>query len=219
MFAARGFGEFDVGYAVGEYGKDFAEHIWRIANDGHEDLVADGVRCRITDRMCEGIAKLKLDSKRLGFEDDADLLVGDSRPVNVQELEDHFLPDKKMESKPPTPDNVDSFRKCAEMQTTVWCLYFGRERYDERIATLRTLLELREDTPEIFSLRFIIPSWEQFVYDWIEKMFEGMRQLSQFCRNSDDINEIRRLALNRRPEGGIVWWSPKSFNMASSRGY
>ena len=47
----------------------------------------------------------------------------------------------------------------------------------------------------------------------------GVCRLSQFFRNSDDVAEIRRLALNRRPEGGIVWKSPKWLNTTSSRGY
>ena len=81
------------------------------------------------------------------------------------------------------------------------------------------LLELHRATPELFTVGFLIATWEAFLYDFLDRMFEGMRRLGQFCRPSDDIAEIRRLALNRLPDGGLIWQHPLSFNMISSRGY
>ena len=46
-----------------------------------------------------------------------------------------------------------------------------------------------------------------------------MRKLGQFCRPGDDIVEIRRLALNRHPDGGIIWQPPFSFDMSPGKGY
>ena len=85
------------------------------------------------------------------------------------------------------------------MQAFERCLFCGRKRYDDRTNALRTLMDLREEKPELFSLRFAISARGKCVYGLIENMFEGIRQLSQFRRNSDDVSEIRRLSLNRLP--------------------
>ena len=43
--------------------------------------------------------------------------------------------------------------------------------------------------------------------------------LGEFCRPPGDIAEIRRLALNRHPDVGLIWKHPLSFNILSSRCY
>ena len=106
-----------------------------------------------------------------------------------------------------------------ENQTYIWCLLFGEEYREERENCLYALLDLHDEVPELFTLNFLLTTWEAFSYDYVSKTFDGMRKLGQFCRPSDDIVEIRRLALNRHPDGGIIWRTPLSFDMNSSRGY
>ena len=57
------------------------------------------------------------------------------------------------------------------------------------------------------------------MYDFADRMFGGIRRLGKFRRPSDDIAEIRRLALKRHPDGGLIRQHPLSFNMVASRGY
>ena len=68
-------------------------------------------------------------------------------------------------------------------------------------------------------MAFIVSACEAFTYDYMYKMFEGVRKLGQFCRPGDDVVEIRRLALNRHPDGCIIWQPPFSFDMSSGKGY
>ena len=89
----------------------------------------------------------------------------------------------------------------------------------EREMCLTNLLELHDDTPELFSRAFLVVTWESFMYDYVDMSFGGVGGLGQFCRASGDIAEIRRLALAKNPQGGIIWKPPLSSNMISSRGY
>ena len=104
-------------------------------------------------------------------------------------------------------------------QTNAWCLLFGEQYRKGRSDRLGNMLELHQATPELFAIAFLIASWGAFTYDFFDRMFDGVRRLGQFCRPDGDIAEIRRLALNRHPDGGLIWQNPLSFNMLSSRGY
>ena len=219
LFALRGFGCFDITWGIGSYGKNFAELIRRIGTDNTEDMRVHHVKCKVANRIAYGFSNLKFGSKKLGFEDEKNLILGDFCHVPNAELELHFLVDGKMEKRPEEPKTVENFGKCVENQTNLRCLFFGEQYRDERELALQNLLELNDDAPELFSLDFLVVTWETFMYDYVDKTFEGMRRLGQFCRPSDDIVEIRRLALARHPSGGIIWKHPLSFNMASSRGY
>ena len=219
VFAMRGFGQWHIEWGVGCYGASFTEFIRNIASDHVEDLRLFNVKCRITNRIAIGMSQLKIGSKILGQEDEKNLLLGDFMPVSNSVLEDHMLTDTKAESKPGQPKSMEMFRRCVENQINIWCLLFGAEYREEREECLYALLDLHDEVPELFTLNFLITTWEAFSYDYVAKMFDGMRKLGQFCRASDDIVEIRRLALNRHPDGGIIWQPPLSFDMNSSRGY
>ena len=94
------------------------------------------------------------------------------------------------------------------------------EHYRLELETcLRNLLILNYETPELFALEFSVSTRGAFLYDFVDRMFEGMRRLGLFCRPADDIAEIRRLALNKRPDGGLIRQRPLSFDMASPKGY
>ena len=219
LFAMRGFGQFKIDWGVGCYGTGFTECIRAIATDHAEDLRLHNIRCKITNRIAHGISNLKCGSKKAGTEDEKNILLGDFAPVPTSVLEDFVLTDTKAEPRPKQPQDVEMFRRCVENQTNVWCLFFGQEYRAEREECMASLIGLHEDVPELFSVQFIVATWEAFTYDYVYKMFEGMRRLGQFCRPSDDIVEIRRLALNRHPDGGIIWQPPFSFDMSSSQGY
>ena len=145
--------------------------------------------------------------------------MGDFAPAPTSVLGDFVLTDAKAETRPSQPQDIETFRRCVENQTDVWCMFFGQEYRTEREECLVALIDLHEDAPELFSLPFVLATWEAFTYDYVYKMFEGMRRLSQFCRPPDDIVEIRRLALNRHPDGGVIWQPPFSFDMSPSQGY
>ena len=204
LFALRGFGCFDLVWGIGSYGRNFTELIRRIGSGNAEDLRVHQVKCKMTNRIAIGFLTLKMGSKKLGYEDSKSLLSGDFHQAPNAEIEDHFLSDSKAEKRPDQPKTAEAFRRCAENQTNLWCLFFGEQYRDERETCLANLLALHDDTPELFSVEFLIATWEAFIYDYIDRTFEGMRRLSQFCRSSDDISEIRRLALAKRHQGGII---------------
>ena len=77
-----------------------------MAYDSHKDLIEDGARCRITNRIREGIHTLKMGSVRLGYDGGASFVVGDFRPITTDGLEEHFLADKKMGPEPEVPDSA-----------------------------------------------------------------------------------------------------------------
>ena len=95
----------------------------------------------------------------------------------------------------------------------------SKKHREEREECTYALLGIRDEIPELFTLNLLLATWEAFSYDYVSKMFEGARKIGQFCRPSGDIVEIRRLSLNKHPDGGIIWRPPLSFCMKSSRGY
>ena len=41
--------------------------------------------------------------------------------------------------------------------------------------------------------------------DFVDKMYEWVRRLGQFCRPPGYIAEIRRLVLNKHSDGWLIW--------------
>ena len=111
------------------------------------------------------------------------------------------------------------FRRCVENQTNLRRVLFGHQYRVERELRLLDISELREDSPEISPLGFWITTWGPFLCDYIGRSFEGRGRLGRFRIASDDIAEIRRLALARHPGGGIIWKPPLSLHMCASRGF
>ena len=147
------------------------------------------------------------------------LLLGDFALVPNTVMDDHVLTATKTEKRPPQPTNLEGFLNCVCNQINIWCLMFGEQYRNERETCVESLLGLHYATPELFTVGFLVATWESFLYDFLDGMFEGVRRLGQFCRAPDDIAEIRRLALNRHQDGGLIWQHPSSFNMTSSKGY
>ena len=81
------------------------------------------------------------------------------------------------------------------------------------------LLDLHYEVPALFALNFRISKWEAFSYDYLSNMFGGLLKMGDFSRPSYVMVGNRRLALNRRPDGVIIWRPPLSFNMNSTRCY
>ena len=69
VFALLGFGEFDVSWGIGQYGKNFTDYVRRIGSDHVEDLRLNNARCKITNRLAIGLSTLKMGSKKIGLED------------------------------------------------------------------------------------------------------------------------------------------------------
>ena len=67
IFALRGFGEFEVSWGIGQYGKSSTDYIRRIGDDNVEDLRVHNARCKITNRSAIGISTLKLGSLMFGL--------------------------------------------------------------------------------------------------------------------------------------------------------
>ena len=65
--ALRGLGEFDVAWGIGQYGKNFAEYIWRMGAGNDEGLRIHNARCKITNRLAIGLSTLKLGSEKMGL--------------------------------------------------------------------------------------------------------------------------------------------------------
>ena len=219
LFAMRGFGQWHIEWGAGCYGLAFAEFVRSIGSGHIEDLEFRNAKCKITNRLAVGLSNLKFGSKQFGQEGGKSLFLGDFAPVPNSVLEDHVPTSTKTEANPSPPRSIEMFRLCVGNQTNVWCLLFGQEYRSGREDCLYSLLDLQDETPELFTLNFLLATWEALTYDYLYRMFDGMRKLGQFCRPSDDIVEIRRSALNRHPDGGIIWQPPLAFDMISSSGY
>ena len=139
LFALRGFGCFDVAWGIGSYGKNFTELIRRIGSDNSEDLRLNHIKCKITNRIAVGFSTLKFGAKKLGFEDEKNLLLGDFTQVSNSILEEHILVSATAEKKPGQPKMLEQFRRCAENQINLRCLFFGEQYRDERGLCLKNL--------------------------------------------------------------------------------
>ena len=79
---------------------------------------------------------------------------------------------------------------------------------------------VRNATPELFKVEFVVESLGAAMYDFADRMIECTRRLVGFHRpRGGGIAEIRTLALNRHPGGGLIWLHPSSSSMSSPRGY
>ena len=60
IFALRGFGEFQVRWGIGAYGKELNAHLRRMSAYDQEEILAAGVRRFVSNRMACGISTLKI---------------------------------------------------------------------------------------------------------------------------------------------------------------
>ena len=126
LFAMLGFGQFEIEWGVGCYGGGFTECIRAIATDHAEDLRRNNIRCEITNRLAFGISNLKCGSKKFGTEDERSVLFGDLPPVSKAILDDYVLTDTKAEVPPVQPQDVETFRRCAENRANARCMFCGK---------------------------------------------------------------------------------------------
>ena len=152
-------------------------------------------KCKITNRITVGFPTPEFATEKLGFGDENNLLLGNFTQVSKSISEERIPVIGVAGGEPEQPETLEQFRRCVGGRINSRRLFTGEQYRGEREVRLKNLSELDGDTPGLFSLDFLIIAWESFGYDYVDRSFDGVRRLVQFCRHSGDIAEIRRLAL------------------------
>ena len=124
----------------------------------------------------------------------------------IEEMENHFLDNTDVEPAGWYPFSLDLAKRSIHNQNILWAMVFGSGHYTEREEALEYLSLHREESPEFPLIPFLAAIWERMTIDYIQKVMEGVRRLTQLGSKSDGLEEIRRLA--RHSQG---WKSPIRF--------
>ena len=113
----------------------------------------------------------------------------------VEEMENHYLTNNDMEPAGGYPFSLDSTKRSIRNQNPAWSMIFGAGNYSEREASIGFLLLLRhERSPECRHVSFLAAIWGRVTIDYVQKVTEGVRCLTQLGRTSDRFEELERLA-------------------------
>ena len=175
----RGFGEFRVKWGIGAYGKELNACIRRMSAYGKEEVLASGVRCLLSNRIAYGLSTLKFGTFCKGKEDNKTTTLADFSPVPVEEMENHFLANDDMGHAGRYPFSIDFFKRSIHNQNLIWARVYGAEHYPEREEALEFLILRYEESPEFFTIPFLAAIWERMTIDYIQKVTEGARCLTQ----------------------------------------
>ena len=85
-------------------------------------------------------------------------------------------------------------------------MVFGADHYSGREEALEFSILRYEGSPEFFTIPFSAAIWERMTIDYVQKVTEGVRRLTQLGGKSDGLKELKRLA--RHSQG---WKPPHTF--------
>ena len=149
-----------------------------------------------------------------GKEDSKTATLADFTPAAVGEMENHYLTNTEMGPVGRYPSSLDFFKRIIRSRNLVWTMAFGADRYSEREEALGLSALRYEGSPEFFTTPFFAAIWERMTIDYVQKVTEGVRCLTQLGRKSDGLEELNRLARHAQE-----WKFPHTFCMESSNGY
>ena len=119
IFALRGFGEFEVRWGVGAYGKDLNGRRIRLSSYGKEEVLAAGVRCLITNRMAYGLSTLKIGTYSKWQAGHRAVTLSDFIPDTAEKMGNQFRANAKMEPTGRYPYSIDFPKRSIKNQNLV----------------------------------------------------------------------------------------------------
>ena len=114
-----------------------------------------------------------------GKEDSKTTTLADFSPASVKEMENHFLANEDMEPAGRYPFSIDFSKRSIHNQNLIWARVYGAEHYPEREKALEFLILRYEESPEFSTIPFLAAIWERMTIDYIQKVTEGARCLTQ----------------------------------------
>ena len=214
IFALIGLGEFQARCGIGAYGKELNACLRRMAAYGKEEILESGARCIISNRLSYGISTLKVGTFCRGKDDSKTSTLSDCIPSTVGEMENHYRDNAEVDPVGRYPWSLEFAKRIIRNQNLVWSVIFGSEHYPERAEALECEVLRHEESPEFFSIPFLASIWERMTIDYVQKVTDGVRCLTQLGSKSDGLEESKRLA--RHSQGRHF---AHTFCMESSTGY
>ena len=150
-------------------------------------ILASGIRCVLSNRLPYGISALKLGTFSRGKEGDKTSTLADFSPPAIGGMENNFLANTDMEHAGRYPFSLDFTKRSIRNQNILWAMVFRSGHYTERAEALGFLSLRREECPEVFSIPFLASIWERMTIDYIQKVMEGVRRLTQLGSKSDGL--------------------------------
>ena len=210
---------FQVELGDGQSGKGLINTLRSAPNNDRETFRDAHMKSPANNRISHDSANLKFGTKRMGAEDDSTCLLSDFASVPATFLEDWFLDEDKMERRFPDPNTIHAFAKAVANQINYFGIIYGRRHREGRIRSLRFLLGIHEDTPDLFTVEFIGIVWDQTNYDFLTKRQEGANRLRQAVGKHANKLELRRLGCQLDAHGQARRFYHRTFEMATEAGY
>ena len=187
IFDLRCFGEFQVRWGIGAYGKELNACLLRVSAYEKEEILASGARCLISNRIAYGLSMLKLGTFCMGKGGSETAILADFSPSAVGEMENRYFANAAMEPVGRYPPPIDFSKRSIRNQNLVWAMVFGAEHYHGREEALEFPMLRYEESPEFFTIPFLASIWERMTIDYAQKVTEGVRFLTQLGIKSDGL--------------------------------
>ena len=125
----------------------------------------------------------------------------------------------KLEEKKSEPHTMSCFATSAKQQIKLFGLFYGREHKKERLKALKIIIRLHDEKPDLFTVGFLVKTWNRMWAEYGEAIREGIRSLLRILPEGADRNSLVTLALS--PYKGSkkrIWRRPNIFDLSSSSG-
>ena len=173
--ALRGFGLRKITLGTNTYGPELESCLRRQARSERDRLWHDKLRIPITNRMAKAAASGLFGNVASGGTDEITVTLGDCIAMDASRYRAHRWDGEKIEPANKEPQTMACFVGAVKQQIKLYCLLFGEEHKRERKKALKHLIWLHDQKPELFTVAFLVESWNRICYEYTEAVREGVR--------------------------------------------
>ena len=102
------------------------------------------------------------------FADQETLLLADFSPSGEATFMNYRMSDVETSKRGDEPHPISMFGRTSELQAKYFAATHGDAHLEERLSTIRRLVNLHEDHPDVFSVDFTVDDWGRMISDYNE---------------------------------------------------
>ena len=144
--------------------------------------------------MCNAIASANFGSYAHTFEMDGSLLLGDFRIQSRDQLEVYHPPNVKTGRKPPV--SISEFQEMSNQKKLLIEAVYGFGDGEDRRRATDFFVDMHRDSPETYTVEFIVDVWARMSVDYMGSMREGIRRMEPYLEAHTTKVGLRKVALS-----------------------
>ena len=219
VVALRGFGKYKTVLGTGTYGPELEQCLRRQARSEKDKLWQEKIRFILTNRIARGASTGRFGSFEGEGGEETSITLADCFAVDAVKYRAGTWDGTRLEEKKSEPHTMSCFISSAKQQIKLFCLLYGEEHREERKNALKKFQKLHEEKPDLFTVAFLVKTWNRMWAEFGEAVREGVRALLRILPEGANREALITLALSPyKRSSKRIWRWPDVFNFESSRG-